>query len=150
MDVINGFLNHLKSRGYAANTIRTYKSALAPFTDRDLNLITAADMMIILSRYNDPAAATSRLSAFNTFFKWAVEQGLAKNNPAERVGTIHVEKYLPAPIPENDLKEIFEFINTMPLPDQTYFYLIRFLAIKPTEALLLRTQDVSWWIRQSL
>ncbi len=58
MDVINGFLNHLKSRGYAANTIRTYKSALAPFTDRDLNLITAADMMIILSRYNDPAAAT--------------------------------------------------------------------------------------------
>ena len=144
MDAINEFLTHLKNEGYSSNTIRTYKSALALLADRDISVVTTTDIMRILARYEDPATAAARLSALNTFFEWAEEKRLVRYNPAEHVGSIHNKERLPAPILGDDLKKIFDFINTMLLTDQAYFYLIRFLALKPSEALFLRVQDISW------
>ena len=108
--MIDKFLNYLKAKNYAPNTIRIYKSALAPLRGRDINLVTAVDIIMILGRYDDPATAASKLSAFNTFFDWAVEQNLIQRNPAEGVGPIPTKERLPAPIPENDLKKITDFI----------------------------------------
>ena len=142
--MIDRFLSHMKAQNYAPNTIRAYKSALSPLANRDLTLITAADIMIILGCYADPSTAASKLSTLNTFFGWAIEQNLIQHNPAEGVGPIPTKERLPTPIPGNDLKKITDFIATMPLPDQTYFALIRFLSLKPSEALYLRAEDVSW------
>ena len=144
MDAINEFLAHLKNEGYSSNTIRTYKSALALLADRDISVVTTTDIMRILARYEDPATAASRLSALNTFFAWAVGQNLIQRNPAEGIESGPTKERLPTPIPGNDLKKITDFIATMPLPDQTYFALIRFLSLKPSEALYLRAEDVSW------
>lgn len=144
MDAINEFLAHLEIEGYSKNTIRAYRSALSLLADQDINSLTTTDIIRILARYEDPATAAARLSALNTFFEWAVGQNLIQRNPAEGIESGPTKERLPTPIPGNDLEKIFECVATMPLPEQTYFALIRYLALKPTEALLLRVEDISW------
>lgn len=143
MDEINDFLNHLKSLNYALNTIRTYKSALSPLQKHYLQKITTADLEVILKRSRNTATAASRLSTLKTFFIWAIEHDLILNNPTNGLKPAKQIDRLPTPIPENDLKMIFDFIDRLPLAEQTYFYLIRYLALKPTEALRLRVEIVN-------
>lgn len=85
-EAVAGFLAHLAARK-SANTVRSYASDLAQLRSMTPELpLTPERLRLYLRRYAPhPATRARKLSTLRAFCKYLVTQGLAKNDPTERL-----------------------------------------------------------------
>ncbi len=83
-EAIEGFLAHLAARR-SANTVRAYASDLAPLRGGSLPLTTERLRLMLRAHAPHPTTRARKLSTLRAFCRWAVAQGLQKDDPTERL-----------------------------------------------------------------
>ena len=142
--LINGFLNDLQEKGYSSNTIRAYKSALAPLGQYNITELTARDLMIIMGRDWGNATAASRQSTFRRFYKWLQKKGIVDYDPTEILGPVQMTPAKRQCISEEDMRAILSEIEKAPLEVKVFFELLRDTDIQIEDLLKLNVEDIKF------
>ena len=119
MDCISSFLEYLRvERGASAHTLKAYRTDLDSLErhlqEQDVDLLRAElrHLRMHLARLagERPAPATTRrrLSAFRSFYRWALREGLVGVSPAERLATPKAELSVPRFLDVDEACELVE------------------------------------------
>lgn len=102
------YANQLVLSNYRPATIRTHRAVLHNLDTylrmRDLAAATRQDLIGFLARPLAPGSRRVYRSVVRLFYSWATEEGLVTTNPAEKLPSIRVNKGVPRPIDDVDLR----------------------------------------------
>ncbi len=94
------------------NSLRLYRSVLNAHAEdvgyRDAATTTREHVLITLSRWENPNTSRKRLSVLRSFYKWLVQEGYRKDNPADQVPAI---KARPTAVYRMTVQEIERLLN---------------------------------------
>lgn len=107
-DPILGWAEEQHRNGLLPTTIRRRTGQIRYFRrylDRDLFTATRSDVIGWLD--STPKSAKTRtglLSTLGCFYRWAITEGMTDSDPTDRIVRPRVRRYLPRPMPGNDLE----------------------------------------------
>jgi integrase/recombinase XerD len=124
-DVIEQWLHTLRQQGRSDHTLAAYRRALAHFSRWSQTLYGQAfDPAQIIGRdVRDwkahqqtvekaaPATINQRLVAVSRFFAWAVQEGLAQNDPAHEVNSVRLPKRRPQGLSKRALRLLLRAVH---------------------------------------
>lgn len=91
---VDRFIQAKRQRGdiNSPTSERLYRSVLDAHAydvgQRDPATTTREHILVTLSRWDNPNTASKRLSVLKSFYKWCVQEGVRKDNPADQVPAI--------------------------------------------------------------
>lgn len=104
--MIRRHIEHMVRRGLRPNTIllrtRTLRR-LEIYTGRDLRDVRLDDLRSFLDRLTDVGSRATEATQLRSFYRWAVHEELLDVDPTVRLEPIRKRKYLPRPIPDDEL-----------------------------------------------
>jgi integrase/recombinase XerC len=123
-EAVERYLAHLRrERAFSPNTMRAYRSDLAQFTDqvrtrwnRDTWSVTEIDADLIRSFLGtlhtklEKTSQARKLSTLRSFFRYLVEEGSCRLNPAEAVTHPKLRERLPSFL---EIDPLFHFLNSL-------------------------------------
>ena len=117
IDIINEFINYIKTKNYSNNTLISYINDLYyfyMFINKDLIKVKEEDIRKYLEYLNSkkekPTSVRRKISSFKTFYKYLYKNNIIdkKDYPMVKIAYPKTEKKLPKFIYYNDLLEIIE------------------------------------------
>ena len=161
---IQGYLNHLAiERGLAANTLSAYRRDLARYcqwcTQRKLFEVTSireSDINDFAASLRDPAlgeplAASSAgrmLVAIRGFHRFALQEGLAKLDPSQRISPPTTGRQLPKALTYEQVRVLLKFIGDTEslsgLRDRALVELLYGTGVRISEAIGIDLDDLNF------
>ncbi len=119
MDSISSFLEILRAeRGASPHTLKAYRSDLealqSHLNEKDLDLLNAelthlrTHLARLAGQRPAPATTRRRLSAYRSFYKWALREGLIERSPAERLASPKAQVNVPRFLDVGEASEMVE------------------------------------------
>lgn len=148
VDLVDGYLEHLRRRGLAAATIRKRRDRLLLF-DLHVGLVGAepedVERFLDLRRGRDgrlsDKARYDWVSDLASFYRWAVDWGHLPRNPTVRVARPRLRRRLPRPIPTADLVLGLEMASPIM---RTWLALGAFDGLRVAEMASLEVDGLLW------
>jgi integrase/recombinase XerC len=140
-EAVAGFLAHLTARK-SANTVRSYASDLEQLRSMAPELpLTPERLRLYLRRYAPhPATRARKLSTLRAFCKYLVTQGLAKNDPTERLEPPIRRRSLPRGIGAAEAGDLM--IAPLKMRDRALLELLYGAGLRVSEAAGLDLHDL--------
>lgn len=153
MKHIENFLNHLSlEKGYSLNTIESYGRDLKAFShfikkeEKDLTKEDILSYLRALQKKGISQRSSSRaLSAFKTFFKYLVLEGIIKFNPLSGIKGMRQTKSLPTFLTMEEVEELLslpEISNPIGKRDKAILELMYATGLRASEIVELRIEDL--------
>lgn len=108
LDLINGYLTHLRAGGRRVQTIKTRREHLIAVSHHfaDPWKVSTADLALYLSRPDwSPSYRRSIRATFSGFYGWALDSGLINRNPVHKLAPVMVPRGLPRPADSDAVSE---------------------------------------------
>ena len=160
---ISGYLNHLAiERGLAANTLAAYRRDLARYDswcqDRQLtsaSAIAESDISDFAADLRDPSvgvplAASSAarvLVAVRGFHRFALDEGMAPNDPSHRISVPSISKRLPKALTYDQISSLLKAAGDNETPsglrDRALVELLYGTGVRISEAVGLDLDDIN-------
>ena len=154
---VQQWLEALEQQGRSHHTLAAYRRAVAHFIQWDERTYgNAFNLAGIIPRdvrdwksYQQtvekasPATINQRLVALTRFFAWAVKQGLARENPAEDTGSLHLPVREAKGLPNRDLRRLLRAVHASGnLRDIAIVEVLAGTGLRVGELLALQVGDV--------
>ena len=122
MNILKDYNNYLRiERAMSQNTVASYCSDVAKFLeffDTDKRQVQPEDLTAEdINEYLSSCSKRSRrsqarlLSALRSFYNWMVLEGMAKENPCDRVDMPKLGRYLPDVLSEEEVSRIIDSVD---------------------------------------
>lgn len=139
------YLTDIRWRNYSPNTVTQRGRALRRFARYlgpvPLEDATTEDLMAFLGRLQNPASRLSERSNLAGFYRWLVLENVRVDDPMARVPKPRGKRWLPRPMPEDDLMRA---LRQAPERVRPWLYLAAFAGLRASEVAPLRGEHV-WW-----
>lgn len=139
------YLTSLRWRNYSPSTVTQRDRALRRFArylgSTPLPEATTDDLMAFLGRLENPASRLTERSNLAGFYRWLVVEGHREDDPMIRVPKPRGRRWLPRPMPEDDLMRA---LRLAPDRIRPWLYLAAFAGLRACEVAPLRGEHV-WW-----
>ena len=156
--VLQRFIDHLRSHDRSERTVKSYFSDLKLFagwfyeTSRE-ELTPKSITPIDLSEYKrylledkgfKPATVNRRLASISAFCKWAQEQGLADGNPCDEISIVPEVRTAPKSLGKRDQYALIRAVQKANRPrDEALIMLMLHTGLRVGEVSNLRIGDIS-------
>ncbi len=161
-DVIKEFKDYLElERGYSENTSINYISDISDLVDfinehkivpdlLHLERKKQADYFVsyLVNKRLEPKSIARKISSLRTFYTYLLENHLVKNNPFMDVTTPKIERRLPSIIDNDEIKMMFNVIDTTkPLGERNYLIidLLYSCGLRVSELCNLKINDIDFY-----
>ena len=161
-DVIKEFNDYLElERGYSENTSINYISDISDLVDfinehkivpdlLHLERKKQADYFVsyLVNKKLEPKSIARKISSLRTFYTYLLENHLVKNNPFMDVTTPKIERRLPSIIDNDEIKMMFNVIDTTkPLGERNYLIidLLYSCGLRVSELCNLKINDIDFY-----
>jgi len=161
-DVIKEFKDYLElERGYSENTSINYISDISDLVDfinehkivpdlLHLERKKQADYFVsyLVNKKLEPKSIARKISSLRTFYTYLLENHLVKNNPFMDVTTPKIERRLPSIIDNDEIKMMFNVIDTTkPLGERNYLIidLLYSCGLRVSELCNLKINDIDFY-----
>ena len=94
-----------------------------------------------LDHIADAGSRRTEMCHLRGFFRWAHEEGLISADPTARLARIRPRKYLPRPIPHDDLRRA---LADAPERVKPWLYLAAYAGLRACEIATLRVEHLHW------
>lgn len=153
MKHIENFLNYLSlEKGYSPNTIESYGRDLKAFSDfikkeeKDLTKEDVLSYLRALQKKGISQRSSSRaLSAFKTFFKYLILEGIIKVNPLSGIKGMRQTKSLPTFLTMEEVEELLslpDISNPIGKRDKAILEMMYATGLRASEIVELRIEDL--------
>ncbi len=155
---IHQWLEALEGQGRSSHTLAAYRRALMHFIQwNETTYGSAFEVAAIMPRdvrdwksYQQtvekasPATINQRLVALTRFYAWAVKQGLARENPAQDVGSLHLPMRQAKGLPNRDLRRLLRAVHASGnVRDIAIVEVLAGTGLRVGELLALKVDDVA-------
>ncbi len=153
MKHIESFLSYLTiEKGYSHNTIEAYGRDLKGFFNfikKDWNDVTKEDVLLYLrelkKRGISQRSSSRALSAFKTFFKYLILEGVIKINPLSGIKGMRQTKSLPTYLTIEEVEELLslpDLSNSTGKRDKAILEIMYATGLRASEMVELRMEDI--------
>lgn len=141
MGMVEDHLRYLRRRNLRPSTIGQRRLALRRLGRTfDLTRVTTDELERWLDdRGMGPEARACEISHLRGFYKWAVNEGRLRHNPAEKLVRPKIARRLPRPMPEADLTVA---VQMAPEPVRSMLMLAAFAGLRACEIARLEGEHV--------
>ena len=142
--LVSQYLNDLTRRNYSPNTVVQRRRALARFrrwAGVAPEHAATAQLVTFLDRIPNPASRGSERANLAGFFRWLVLEELRVDDPMARVPKPRTKRWIPHPIPEEDLQRALALAPDRVRP---WLVLAAYAGLRACEIAGLRGEDL-WW-----